>query len=43
MGSCQLPVMAISAGNMLRVILGRISDLFVVIDQQGRSLSRRLA
>lgn len=32
--------MAISAGNMLRVILGRISDLSVAIDQQGPSLSK---
>ena len=31
--------MAISAGNILRVILGRISDLSVVINLQGRSLN----
>ena len=32
-----------SAGNVLREILGRICDSFAAIDQQGSSLSRRIA
>ena len=42
--SCGINNMAssdgISAGNMLRQILGRIGNLFTAIDQQGSSLSR---
>ena len=33
----------ISAGNVLRQILGRIGDLSAAIDQQGSSLSRGTA